>query len=292
MSVQSRCQDGLRRLKELQALKTQTEKVSPDTLAELNNLSGISEDISRDTKCAAQNVVTAKGNMMKQHQRLQAFKDGTAKLFIADMENSDSGHQIEERISLEIPNTLDLLDCFQKEWLLARLSQDSDCTLRHLMRLQLLPAPGAGTIDLSEQHKLAAECTRVLRLKNIENSSILQAEFVTDKTFLQSVSFMKTLLKDTAFALRLDVHNLKVIGIHKSSCVNLKQQDTFLRPQLRVVFCRFDINSDGMLDEEEFENLLLALDPQGGQKVNFGSIDTDNSGSIDFEEFSRWLLEE
>ena len=62
--------------------------------------------------------------------------------------------------------------------------------------------------------------------------------------------------------------------------------------ELRENFDHFDRDSDGMLEREEFGELMLALDavePGEDATFGFGEIDTDASGVIEFDEFASWF---
>ncbi len=62
--------------------------------------------------------------------------------------------------------------------------------------------------------------------------------------------------------------------------------------ELKENFDYFDNNSDGKLDQEEFSGLMQALgalDPGEDPGFGFRQIDSDRSGTVDFDEFVRWF---
>ena len=62
--------------------------------------------------------------------------------------------------------------------------------------------------------------------------------------------------------------------------------------ELRENFEYFDSNNDGKLDREEFAALmeaLGALEPGEDARLGFREIDSDRSGTVEFDEFSRWF---
>ena len=62
--------------------------------------------------------------------------------------------------------------------------------------------------------------------------------------------------------------------------------------ELKENFEHFDKNSDGKLTRTEFGELMKALgatEPEEDASRGFSSIDSDGSGGIDLEEFSRWF---
>ena len=62
--------------------------------------------------------------------------------------------------------------------------------------------------------------------------------------------------------------------------------------ELRENFDYFDSNNDGKLDLEEFAGLmeaLGALEHGDDAGLGFREIDSDGSGTVEFDEFSRWF---
>ena len=65
--------------------------------------------------------------------------------------------------------------------------------------------------------------------------------------------------------------------------------------ELFQLFCRFDANNDGLVDENEF---LALLDSLGSHPTNeilsleFAAIDSNADGSVEFDEFKAWWLDE
>ena len=60
---------------------------------------------------------------------------------------------------------------------------------------------------------------------------------------------------------------------------------------LRATFDRFDGDKNGAIDFFEFKNLLAALDyatDDDSNRLAFGTIDVNGSGTIQFEEFQTW----
>ena len=68
---------------------------------------------------------------------------------------------------------------------------------------------------------------------------------------------------------------------------------TELSPEeLRENFDHFDADGDGYLDRSEFGRFMEALgavEPGQDPGRGFSSIDTDNSGKVEFDEFVRWF---
>jgi Ca2+-binding EF-hand superfamily protein len=64
--------------------------------------------------------------------------------------------------------------------------------------------------------------------------------------------------------------------------------------ELYRLFCRYDSNRDGLVDEPEFLELLESL---GGHRSNeilsleFAAIDANADGCVDFAEFKAWWLD-
>ncbi len=62
--------------------------------------------------------------------------------------------------------------------------------------------------------------------------------------------------------------------------------------ELQENFDYFDSNNDGKLDLDEFASLmeaLGALEPGEDAVLGFREIDSDRSGTVEFDEFSRWF---
>lgn len=73
---------------------------------------------------------------------------------------------------------------------------------------------------------------------------------------------------------------------------------TKLTPQmhleLRSLFTRFDLDKDGLLNEKEVQQLLLALGEDVSPEVlslQFMAIDIDGDGAVQFQEFADWWLD-
>ncbi|HEU4624560.1 MAG TPA: EF-hand domain-containing protein [Steroidobacteraceae bacterium] len=61
--------------------------------------------------------------------------------------------------------------------------------------------------------------------------------------------------------------------------------------RLREDFEYFDRNDDGLMEFEEFQRFLQALDAGMSDeeaRLGFSEIDTDRDGVIEFEEFLDW----
>lgn len=61
--------------------------------------------------------------------------------------------------------------------------------------------------------------------------------------------------------------------------------------ELKETFQQFDRDQNGRIDLQEFRELLTALDARvddSASQIGFESIDSDGSGTIDFDEFAAW----
>ena len=61
------------------------------------------------------------------------------------------------------------------------------------------------------------------------------------------------------------------------------------------LFERFDVNEDGLIDEEEFGNILNRLgwtSPDEVRSLEFAAIDSDSDGLVGFQEFADWWLDQ
>jgi calmodulin len=57
------------------------------------------------------------------------------------------------------------------------------------------------------------------------------------------------------------------------------------------VFTRFDKDENGLIDEREFLEILLALGESPSKAVlslEFAAIDTNSDGMVEFREFKAW----
>lgn len=69
--------------------------------------------------------------------------------------------------------------------------------------------------------------------------------------------------------------------------------NTAVKKLLRL-FERFDVNDDGLIDEEEFGNILNALgwsSPAEVRSLEFAAIDRDSDGLVGIQEFADWWLD-
>jgi len=60
------------------------------------------------------------------------------------------------------------------------------------------------------------------------------------------------------------------------------------------LFSRFDTNGDGLVDEDEFREILRSLGGTSSDEVlslEFAAIDTDTDGVVGFQEFMDWWLD-
>jgi calmodulin len=65
--------------------------------------------------------------------------------------------------------------------------------------------------------------------------------------------------------------------------------------ELFLLFCRFDANNDGLVDESEFGAILDSLGSHPTNEVlslEFAAIDSNADGGVEFEEFKAWWLDE
>lgn len=63
--------------------------------------------------------------------------------------------------------------------------------------------------------------------------------------------------------------------------------------ELQEIFAHFDEDGDGRIDRGEFARLVEALGadaPETELDMGFSSIDANNTGQIEFNEFSTWWL--
>ena len=74
--------------------------------------------------------------------------------------------------------------------------------------------------------------------------------------------------------------------------------ETESKPQdekLVKLFRRFDANGDGMIDEDEFGQMLADLhwdSPPEMRSLEFALIDQDADGLVGFQEFADWWLDQ
>ena len=63
------------------------------------------------------------------------------------------------------------------------------------------------------------------------------------------------------------------------------------KQEMQEIFAHFDGDDDGRIDRGEFKRLMDALCadmPDEELDVGFDSIDADDTGGIDFDEFMIW----
>lgn len=63
------------------------------------------------------------------------------------------------------------------------------------------------------------------------------------------------------------------------------------REELKETFEHFDGDDNGLIDRDEFADVMDALGADMSEAeldVGFDAIDTDRSGEIDFDEFVEW----
>lgn len=61
--------------------------------------------------------------------------------------------------------------------------------------------------------------------------------------------------------------------------------------ELREEFDHFDLDSNGLIDKQEFVKLMEAMDAgltKEEADVGFAAIDTNGNGKIEFSEFAAW----
>jgi Ca2+-binding EF-hand superfamily protein len=64
--------------------------------------------------------------------------------------------------------------------------------------------------------------------------------------------------------------------------------------KLLRLFARFDADKDGLIDEQEFREILRTLGDDPSNEVlslNFAAIDSDSDGMVNFRELMRWWLD-
>jgi Ca2+-binding EF-hand superfamily protein len=64
--------------------------------------------------------------------------------------------------------------------------------------------------------------------------------------------------------------------------------------ELRRLFARFDADRDGLIDEQEFREILETLGDAPSNEVlslNFAAIDSNSDGMVNFHELMRWWLD-
>ena len=64
--------------------------------------------------------------------------------------------------------------------------------------------------------------------------------------------------------------------------------------RLLRVFRSFDTNNDGLIDEEEFGQMLESLgwdSPLETRSLEFAAIDRDSDGLVKVQEFADWWLD-
>lgn len=73
------------------------------------------------------------------------------------------------------------------------------------------------------------------------------------------------------------------------------EEKSDLRDHLVRLFKRFDIDGNGLIDEQEFGNMLEALgwdSPVEMRSLEFAAIDSDADGFVRLQEFADWWLDE
>lgn len=68
-----------------------------------------------------------------------------------------------------------------------------------------------------------------------------------------------------------------------------------VRAELLQLFARFDADNNGLIDGEEFQQLLRALGeeaPTETLSLQFAAIDANDDGVVHFEEFAEWWLDD
>jgi calmodulin len=71
----------------------------------------------------------------------------------------------------------------------------------------------------------------------------------------------------------------------------VEDRDTAAQNELRPLFARFDANGDGLIDEQEFGQLLQELgwdSPAEVRSLEFAAVDDNADGLVDFDEFAAW----
>jgi calmodulin len=66
------------------------------------------------------------------------------------------------------------------------------------------------------------------------------------------------------------------------------------KDELREIFSHFDTDSNGVIDRDEFSNLMRALDekiPEREIELGLGVLDENRNGLIEFDEFANWWNE-
>lgn len=64
--------------------------------------------------------------------------------------------------------------------------------------------------------------------------------------------------------------------------------------ELRRLFTRFDSDRDGLIDQQEFREILQILGDDPSNEVfslNFAAIDSNSDGMVNFRELVRWWLD-
>ena len=67
-----------------------------------------------------------------------------------------------------------------------------------------------------------------------------------------------------------------------------------MEAELIRLFNRFDINSNGYIEEAEFHKILDSLGYDESNEVRsleFAAIDDDEDGKVRFQEFSDWWMD-
>jgi Ca2+-binding EF-hand superfamily protein len=65
--------------------------------------------------------------------------------------------------------------------------------------------------------------------------------------------------------------------------------------ELLRLFTRFDADRDGLIDEQEFREILQTLGDDPSNEVlslNFAAIDSNPDGMVNFPELMRWWLDD
>lgn len=70
--------------------------------------------------------------------------------------------------------------------------------------------------------------------------------------------------------------------------------DQAMQDNVLKAFRKFDVNGDGLFDAEEMRSVMVSLDPEtwNDERVGrlFESIDVDNNGKINTQEFVNWVF--
>jgi len=75
----------------------------------------------------------------------------------------------------------------------------------------------------------------------------------------------------------------------------MEKENTERNESLLQLFKGFDTNDDGLIDEEEFGQMLEGLgwdSPAETRSLEFAAIDRDSDGLVRFQEFADWWLDQ